>query len=134
MKHSKKTYSGLLKTMFCCQHYSLFATKFCIVYGLLIHLQRTNQCLTLYNWSSTCKILQGFSTLCLSPLKPSLVRGISCERVPVVDLSRASRVFLWVHLVFVPHQSHSPSLRSSCRGTRGSGIIHLIIASDWPLE
>ena len=34
----------------------------------------------------------------------------------------------------VPGQSRSPSLRSSCRGTRGSGIIHLIIASDWPLE
>ena len=31
-------------------------------------------------------------------------------------------------------QSRSPSLRSSCRGTRGSGIIHLIVASDWPLE
>ena len=31
---------------------------------------------------------------CLSPLKPSLVCSISCERAPAVELSCASRVFL----------------------------------------
>ena len=39
---------------------------------------------------------QAVRALCFSPLKPSLVGDVSCERVPVVDLSSASRVFVRV--------------------------------------
>ena len=42
------------------------------------------------------RVAHAVSALCLSPLKPSLVSEFSCERVPAVDLSCASRVFLRV--------------------------------------
>ena len=39
------------------------------------------------------RVAQAVSAVCLPPLKQSLVCGISCERIPAVELSYALRVF-----------------------------------------